>query len=99
MEFIKSRSSNKIEYRVYTKCPDIKGDIVYNGHKLGVSNSLLEEITNNWNENSKLQTYFIFNSAVGTTTVSRLLNWRTITWFSFIELSCRLFDFKQHEVE
>lgn len=60
MSFIVTKKSSRMEYRVYTEDPQDKSmDIVYQGHKLGIIDSLLDEIVNYKYELSSGRYYYI----------------------------------------
>lgn len=60
MSYIVSNKSSRVEYRVYTEYPEEPGlKLIYKGHKLGVDDSLLNEIINYKYEASTNRYYYI----------------------------------------
>lgn len=65
-----------------------------------ISSPLLEEITNNWIHKSKPQIYFFFNTATSVTSISVLINSRTITWnWTIVSWDLLVFDSLNQVVE
>jgi hypothetical protein len=60
MEFITTKKSSRMEYRVYTEDPKEDNlDLIYHGHKLGIIDALLDEIINYKYELSSGKYYYI----------------------------------------
>lgn len=60
MDYIKLKSNSRLEYRLYLKDPEDQNlDFVYQGHKLGINDSILDQILDYRFEASTNRIYYL----------------------------------------